>query len=1085
MMQNRLFALPAGILIFAFCTFGFVFAAAATPGDITTVAGKGVGDGGTASEADLANPYSVFMDASGNLYIADISQSRIRKVDVSGNITTVAGNGTRGFSGDGGPATDASLNLPWDTVVDGEGNVYISERISNRIRKVDTSGIITTVAGGNIGDGRPATERNFYFPTDVFVDGEGNIYIADSDNYRIRKVDSSGNIITIAGNGESGFSGDGGPATDAGLRSQAVFGDGAGALYITDGNRIRKVDPSGTIFTIAGNGENGFSGDGGPATDASLRSPERISLDDEGNLYIADRRNYRIRKVDSSGTISTVAGNGTRGFSGDGGPATEANLNDPRGVSADGLGNIYIADTRNNRIRKVDVSGIITTVAGDSTSGFNGDAGLATETWLSSPGGVFADASGNIYFADTGNDRLRKVDPSGNITTVAGGAGFDAPIGDGGPATQASLNFPQSVHVDGAGNIYTVGRNRVRKVDPSGTISTVAGGDVGDGRPATETNLRTPYGISVDGGGNLYIADFSNYLIRKVDPSGTISTVAGDGGFAFTVEEGLATDVSLNNPVDVFADGSGNLYIVEGGRIRKVDASGAISTIAGGGSVSAADGGLATEARIRIPQSVHVDGAGNIYIVDRSDNRAWKVDPSGVLSLVAGNGGRELSGDGGPASEASLQFPRDVFVDGAGNIYIADTGSDRIRKVDPSGIISTAIGGYIGDGVPATEANIRNPSGIVLDGAGNLYITDIVNQRIRKVDPAGTISTIAGGGLTSPGEGGPATEASLNLPYDISMDGTGNIYIADRNNHRIRKVNLSGIISTVAGNGERGFSSDDSLATDTSLSSPSGVFVDGAGNIYIADASNNRIRKVTPSGIISTVAGNGERDFSGDGGPATDASLNFPFGVATDGNGNIYIADRSNNRIRKVDASGTISTVAGNGERDFSGDGGPATSAGLDLPWGIAVDGEGILYIADELNDRVRKVDSSGIISTVAGNGIRDFSGDGGPATNASLNLPAGLSIDGAGNLYITEVGSDRVRRVETIASAVSLPTPGLPGDFDGNGVVNFDDFVEFAQNFGTSQGQPNYDARFDLDGSNDIGFNDFVIFAQNFGKTA
>ena len=310
-------------------------------------------------------------------------------------------------------------------------------------------------------------------------------------------------------------------------------------------------------------------------------------------------------------------------------------------------------------------------------------------------------------------------------------------------------------------------------------------------------------------------------------------------------------------------------------------------------------------------------------------------------------------------------------------------------------ISTVAGGGKDGDGGEATAAHLRSPYGVALDGAGNLYIADSSSHRIRKVDSTGTISTVAGTGVAGfSGDGDAASAAQLDDPWGVALDGAGNLYIADTDNLRIRKVDSTGTISTVAGTGARGSSGDGGPATAAQLRSPSKVALDGAGNLYIADTNNQRIRKVDSTGTISTVAGTGAAGFSGDGGPATTAQLSFPWDMAVDGAGNLYIADTNNQRIRKVDSTGTISTVAGTGAAGFSGDGGPATAAQLHGPSKVALDGAGNLYIADWLNNRIRKVDSTGTISTVAGTGEWGFSGDGGPAIAAQLAY-------GAGNLYI------------------------------------------------------------------------------------
>ena len=327
----------------------------------------------------------------------------------------------------------------------------------------------------------------------------------------------------------------------------------------------------------------------------------------------------------------------------------------------------------------------------------------------------------------------------------------------------------------------------------------------------------------------------------------------------------------------------------------------------------------------------------------------------------------------------------------------------------PNGIINTVAGngsgGYSGDGGAATNASLYYPEGVAFDSTGNLFIADFVNNRIRKGTTNGIITTVAGNGSPGySGDGVPATNATVT-PAGVALDASGNLFIADWNNNRIRKVDTNGIITTVAGNGNPGYSGDGGLAIYASLAYVEDVAVDASGNLFIADTINNRIRKVDTNGFITTVAGKGPAvygSYSGDGGAATNANLNAPYSVAVDATGNLFIADMDNNRIRKVDTNGIITTVAGNGSADYSGDGGPATNACLDAPYGVAVDVFGNLFFADSWNDRIRKVDSFGIITTVAGKDNWGYSGDGGPATNANLNLPSGVALDSTGNLFLS-----------------------------------------------------------------------------------
>ena len=359
---------------------------------------------------------------------------------------------------------------------------------------------------------------------------------------------------------------------------------------------------------------------------------------------------------------------------------------------------------------------------------------------------------------------------------------------------------------------------------------------------------------------------------------------------------------------------------------------------------------------------------------------------------------------------------------------------------DINTVAGTGTPGFSGDEGPATAAKLQQPYGVAVDGSGNLYIADASNHRVRKVNGSGTITTVAGiGSAGFSGDGGPATSAELSDPYGVAVDGSGNLYIADTLNHRVRKVDGSGTITTVAGTGTAGFSGDGGLATSAELDGPWGMAVDGSGNLYIADQGNSRVRKVDGAGTITTVAGTITTGFSGDEGPATSAELFYPEGVAVDGSGNLYIAEHSNERVRKVNGSGTITTVAGTGTAGFSGDGGSATAARFNAPYAVAVDGSGDLYIADYFNQRVRKVNGSGTITTVAGIGSAGFSGDGGSATSAQLNGPIGLAVDGASNLYIADLANQRVRKVEVD----TVPPPNSPPTADSQSLTTAEDHAK------------------------------------------
>lgn len=669
------------------------------------------------------------------------------------------------------------------------------------------------------------------------------------------------------------------------------------------------------------------------ATSASIGDPPRVATDSAGNLYFGSL--HSVFRVDRSGTLTRVAGNGRSGYAGDGGPATSAQFQDPDGIAVDSAGNLYVADRTANVIRKVS-GGTITTYAGTGFAGYSGDGGPAAAAQFDGPTGVAMDAAGNLYIADTNNSAVRKVTPTGTISAAAGNgpAGYS---GDGGPATAAALNGPQGLAVDGAGNLYIAdsGNNRIRMVAPNQTISTFAGTGLatysgknvggtgitsssGDGGPATWSSVVLPTAVAVDGAGNLYIADYGNSEVRVVS-NGIIRSIAGNNSGVAPAPGGeTAVSVRLSGPTGVAVDSLGNVYLAEGS--------------IGSGS------GLAI-----------------------GDFRIWEITAAGVFTAAAGNGLESYSGDGGPASVAQVDAPGAVAVDPAGNFYIADSLNHRVRKISTAGVITTVAGtgvaGYAGDGGAAAGAQLNSPMGVAADAYGDLFIADTGNNRIRKVTASGIIYTVVGNGNAGFfGDGGLGPLAALHAPASVAVDAAGNLYIADTGNHRVRAATQTLIVRTIAGTGQPGFSGDDGPATNAQLNSPSAVALDGAGNLYIADRDNGRIRRVTLSGTIGTVAGSATAIGIGDGGSALAAMLAAPQGVAVDGVGDLFISDTGHNRLREVFSNGTIVTVAGNGGRGFSGDGGPAAGAQFNAPLALTLDRAGNVYVADSANDAIRAV---------------------------------------------------------------------------------------------------------------------------------
>jgi hypothetical protein len=709
--------------------------------------------------------------------------------------------------------------------------------------------------------------------------------------------------------------------------------------------------------------------------------------------------------------IDTIAG----GFNGSASPSENA-CAPVYGAGTHGT-DVYV--TSCDQIFKVNAAGQWTHVAGNGISGFSPDGTLAASASLGFPDHLSVDASGNIYFVDDFNNRVREIiSSSGKLITVAG-TGIPGYSGDTGLATNAQIGCGTGnscgLFVDGHGNVF-IGdalNRRVREVvAATGIINTVAGngtgGSSGDGGPATAAQLRGPRGVFVDGSGNIFIADRANNKIREVlAATGDIQTVAGTGIAGFSPDGTLATSAELNGPIGVFLDNAGDMFIADqgnnlirevvggpGGNIKTVAGSGGGFPISCNGDINAClgVGGPATNALVPGPQEVVLDSSGNMFIPIVLDTRnvvEEVVAATGKLQIFAANGAQNFTGNNGPATKAQLNAPSFAATDGSGNVFIADATNNVIYEVvAATGIIKIVAGngiaGYSGDGGLATSAELSSPSSVFADSSGNLFIADSINNVIRKVVAAtGVIETVAGTlnpSCTYSGDGGPATSAGLCFPAAAVVDSLGNIIISDQGDSVIREVTAAtGIINTVAGN-----------------------FNLGGG-------------------------------YSGDGGPATSASLNGPYGVFVDGSGNLFFADNGNNVIREVvAATGNIQTAAGNGTQGFSGDGGPATSAEFNSPIWVWGDTSGNLYVSDGFNDVIRAFPVGGDIQTIAGDRVDGTSGDGGPAKIAELATPAGLFVEPSGSLLITGPNDGRVRIVGA-ATATALASSSNPSFLDQN----------------------------------------------------
>jgi sugar lactone lactonase YvrE len=669
-----------------------------------------------------------------------------------------------------------------------------------------------------------------------------------------------GTMSTVAGSGGRPWLGN---------LSGGMAVDATGNLFLTQRQpaRILRLTPAAVVSTAVGNGGHGFAGDGGPAIFAQIGGWGDLAVTGSGDLLIADRANHRIRKVTPDGMIRAVAGSGKAGFGGDGGPAALAQLYDPAAIAVDAKGNLFIADTGNHRIRKVSPEGSISTVAGSGRSGFGGDGGPATSAALKEPSDVVVGEEGTLFIADRGNHRVRKVSPAGVISTIAG-KGTAKSSGDGGPAASATINLPGDLVLDSRGNLYVT--------------------DFGDGRPGSDDGKR-PW-------------IYSNGRVRKITPSGIISTVSGP-------KPPIGPSAPPWGPAGLAVDALDNLYVFDTyQRLVKIAANGQV-----------------------------------VFGMDPMSNPTPPPQPG-------------FRGDNGPASSAMLNLPGSVAVDEAGNVFFADNGNYRVRKVSLSGVITTVAGSGVKGHFPGEEggsalsARFGDGFRITMDQPGNLLVVDPGSHRVLKVTSSGMIGTVAGNGTPGySGDGGPAASAQLQYPWDVTVDRAGNVFISDQGNSRVRKVTPSGIISTMAGNGTRGFSGDGGRAISARLDTLYTVAVDDAGSLFIATAevrrrdSLLRIRKVSPSGMITTI---------------DTAKFQVAPIIAVDRAGNLFGLEWGTHfgRALRMGTSGEGIVVAGGDAPAFNGDTGPIYSIGLSGPQDLAVDGAGNLYIADTKNHRIRKV---------------------------------------------------------------------------------------------------------------------------------
>lgn len=601
--------------------------------------------------------------------------------------------------------------------------------------------------------------------------------------------------------------------------------------------------PAPTLNLFAGN-MSGYGNIDGIGAIARFKSPYGITTDSAGNIFVTDISNVTLRKISHDNMVSTIA----RSVDSKGNTDSKVVLNNfsPRGVATDSAGNIYVADYYRNILLKVTPSSTVSTLAGtDSVRGSTDATGTAAR--FKYPIGVATDTLGNIYVADRGNHTIRKITPKDVVSTFAGTA--ETPGSADATGAAAGFNYPSSIATDGAGNVYVAdtANHTIRKITPNGLVTTLAGlADAPGNTDATGTAARFnyPMGVATDSKGNIYVADYGNNCIRKITPDGMVSTFAGSAS-AYSSTDGIGSYARFDRPTSISIDSADNVYVADSVNriIRKITPIKVVSTIAGSAKATGSTDAIGTAAFFNDPSGISTDSAGNVYVADQGNHTIRKITPAGAVSTLAGSSGTWGRTDA-TGAEASFASPSAVATDHAGNVYVADTMGNAVRKITPAGVTTT---------LANSTAGFFHPSGIATDSTGNVYVADSHQHTIRKITTTGVVSTFAGTAGISDSTDATGAAARFQHPQGLATDSAGNIYVSD-NGSTIRKITPTGEVTTLAGMANA-YGNIDAVGAAARFENPMGVTVDNAGNIYVADKGNHSIRKITPAGVVSTFVG--------------------------------------------------------------------------------------------------------------------------------------------------------------------------------------------------------------------------------------
>ncbi len=1004
--------------------------------NVTTVAGSGIAGfaDGNSTTAMFKYPMGLAIDSSGNIIVADYSDHRIRMIDIYGEVSTLAGTGVAGFNDASAPA--AQFYRPAGVAIDSSGNIIITDSYNNKIRKIDTDGEVSTIAGGgspNVGDFVDGTGTNarFYGPRGVAIDNNGNIIVADYFNNRIRKIDTSGNVTTIAGDGTGGFTdGVGTAAKFNGPTGVAI--DSSGNIIVSDyyNHRIRKIDTSGNVTTIVGNGTASFAD--GNSTTAKFKYPKGVTVDSDGNIIVADQDNHRIRKIDTNGNVTTIAGNGTADFAD--GVGTEAMFKYPSDVAIDSSGNIIVVDMINYKIRKITNSIKLSGTPTSSDLGIHdvnltvsdGNGGVTehnfqiTVTGLNNPPVVTSTPStsgekNTLYIyelnaTDSDGDSINWSAKSGTtlpnwlslqkntfVSTFAG-SGLSFGSEDGVGTTQARFQNPTDITIGSDGTFYVADSENhlIRKITADGNVTTIAGsGSTGsDNGVGAAASFNRPISVAVDSAGNIYVGDNQNHLIRKITPNGNVTTFAGSG--TQDSVDGLGTAASFYDPTDLVFDSLGNLFVSDGSgnKIRKITPDGNVTTLV---DIEGTAGGMA------------IDSNDNLYVADNTHYKIKKITPTGPVTTFVGSGTKGITDGVGPF--ASFEDSWGIAIDSSDTLYLSNFNT--IRKITSDGNVTTIAGSTTSGLVNGTgvDARFNYPSGLVVDRKGDIFVADYMNHRIRKIQSTNTLSgtptqkgvydvnlTLSDGTATVAHdfqitvlcEGGnclpivsttPITIATQDSVYSYTINATDED--GDDLNWTIKNgTTLPSWLLLDATSG-----SSQIVVNDTGILGAYGIALDSDGNLYIADTNNNAIKKFDGT-TLSTII--------------DDESLIYPLAITVDKENNIYFSDYAQ-LIKKFDGTNT-------------------TLIASDLfSFGMITDNDGNLYISDFNNNVIKKFDGTNLTTIVS----------------SGLATPRGLALDKSGNLYIANSGDSTIKKFDgtTLTTVVDsgLSSPSSVA-FDING---------------------------------------------------